>query len=234
MQLLRVIILPALLFILPVSLVAQQGRPASPRGEASTQVGGSYDAEGRFGGGSWIVVDYGRPILRGRQNMFGSGDTYGDTFLRDAPLWRIGANQSTRFMTETDLMFGDKRLPAGEYSTFADLKPGEWTLAFSTWGVKTRLSRGKPGRPLGVLRVHPRTGRAPYHDEGDHPPDVSRPADHHLHGHDARGWELHHLVGRPICYDAVQSGSLGRLDPGHHGLACMDSSRRPRAVDFES
>ncbi len=155
MQLLRVIILPALLFILPVSLVAQQGRPASPRGEASTQVGGSYDAEGRFGGGSWIVVDYGRPILRGRQNMFGSGDTYGDTFLRGAPLWRIGANQSTRFMTETDLMFGDKRLPAGEYSAFADLKPGEWTLAFSTWGVKQDYREENPDALWGSYEYTP-------------------------------------------------------------------------------
>ncbi len=155
MQLLRVIILPALLFILPVSLVAQQGRPASPRGEASTQVGGSYHAEGRFGGGSWIVVDYGRPILRGRQNMFGSGDTYGDTFLRGAPLWRIGANQSTRFMTETDLMFGDKRLPAGEYSAFADLKPGEWTLAFSTWGVKQDYREENPDALWGSYEYTP-------------------------------------------------------------------------------
>tara|TARA_Y100000588_G_scaffold384140_2_gene474806 strand:+ start:1608 stop:1922 length:315 start_codon:yes stop_codon:yes gene_type:complete len=33
-------------------------------------------------------------------------------------------------------VFGDQRLPAGEYSIFADLEEDQWTLVFSTWGVK--------------------------------------------------------------------------------------------------
>ena len=111
-----------------------QDRRASPRGEAATQVGGGYDAEGSYSG-SWVVVTYGRPILRGR-DLFGSGDEYGQQFLRGAPLWRVGADQSTRFMTETDLMFGGERLPAGEYSVFAELSEDEWTLVFSNWGAK--------------------------------------------------------------------------------------------------
>ena len=111
-----------------------QDRRASPRGEAATQVGGGYDAEGGYNG-SWVVVTYGRPILRGR-DLFGSGAEYGQQFLRGAPLWRVGADQSTRFMTEVDLMFGGERLPAGEYSVFAELSEDEWTLVFSNWGAK--------------------------------------------------------------------------------------------------
>ena len=111
-----------------------QDRRASPRGEAATQVGGGYDDEGSYSG-SWIVVTYGRPILRGR-DLFGSGNEYGQQFLRGAPLWRVGADQSTRFMTEVDLMFGGERLPAGEYSVFAELSESEWTLVFSNWGAK--------------------------------------------------------------------------------------------------
>jgi hypothetical protein len=90
------------------------------------------------------VVDYGRPILRGRENMFGSGDTYGDRFLLGAPIWRIGANLTTRFHTGTDLMFGNQRLPAGEYSIFAELAEDEWTLVFSTWGVKLTFPETNP------------------------------------------------------------------------------------------
>lgn len=146
--------LVAALAVLP-HLASAQDRIASPRGEAATQVGGAYDEGGAYEGGAWIVVDYGRPILRGRENMFGSGDTYGDAFLLGAPIWRIGANQSTRFMTEVNLMFGDQRLPAGEYSIFADLEEDEWTLVFSTWGVKQSFQEDNPDALWGAFGYTP-------------------------------------------------------------------------------
>ena len=140
---LRVLTCAAFLFVLPVSLEGQARLP-SPRGEATTQIGGGYDADGAYQGGFWIVVDYGRPILRGRTNLFGSGATYGDRFLLGAPNWRIGANLTTRFHAGADLMFGNQRLPAGEYSIFADLEEDEWTLIFSTWGVKGDFQEANP------------------------------------------------------------------------------------------
>ncbi len=130
----------ALAFAIPPTLDAQD-RIASPRGEAATQVGGSYD-DGRYTGGSWIVVDYGRPITRGR-DVFGSGDDYGRMITTGA-VWRLGANQGTRFMTEADLMFGDQRLPAGEYTIFAELSEDEWTLIFSNWGAKANFQEDNP------------------------------------------------------------------------------------------
>ena len=123
--------------------IQAQDRPLSPRGEAATHVGGAYNAEGSYENGSWVVVTYGRPILRGR-DLFGSGDEYGQAFLRGAPVWRVGADQSTRFMTETDLTFGGERLPAGEYSVFAELSEDEWTLIFSNWGVKNDFREENP------------------------------------------------------------------------------------------
>ncbi len=140
---LRVLTCATFLLVLPISTEGQARLP-SPRGEATTQIGGSYDTNGAYQGGFWIVVDYGRPILRGREKMFGSGATYGDGFLLGAPTWRIGANLSTRFHAGTDLMFGDQRLPAGEYSIFADLAEGEWVLIFSTWGVKQTFQENNP------------------------------------------------------------------------------------------
>ena len=151
---LRLLMCFALFLTFPVAANSQEMRRMSPRGEAATQVGGAY-VDGQFQGGSWIVVTYGRPILRGRQDMFGSGDSYGDGFLLGAPIWRIGADQSTRFMTESDLMFGNDRLPAGEYSIFADLAEDEWVLVFSTWGVKQTFQEQNPNALWGSYEYTP-------------------------------------------------------------------------------
>jgi len=113
-----------LVVLLAVADVAQ-AQPASPRGDAATQIGET-----------WITVNYGRPILRGRTNIFGEGDSYGQTVNANAPVWRAGANQSTRLKTTADLQFGDHTLPAGEYSLFVDLKADGWTLIFSNHTAK--------------------------------------------------------------------------------------------------
>ena len=146
-----------MLFVLVAGLVSvdAQSRPLSPRGQASTQVGGAYNAEGRYEGGSWIDITYGRPILRGRDNIFGSGGEYGQRMYAGAPTWRIGADQSTRFRTEVDLMLGGQRLPAGEYSIFADLAPDEWTLIFSTYGVKQSFREDTPDTLWGAYGYTP-------------------------------------------------------------------------------
>lgn len=123
-----------LVVLLAVADVAQ-AQLASPRGQAATQIGDI-----------WITVDYGRPILRGRTNIFGAGASYGETVNAGAPLWRAGANQSTRFKTDADLKFGDHTLPAGEYSVFVDLKAEGWTLIFSTHAAKANYQ--DPGDAL--------------------------------------------------------------------------------------
>jgi hypothetical protein len=110
--------------------------PASPRGTAATQVSGKWVAEKpgdtpRYREGKWIVVDYGRPILRGRTDIFGTGADYGKAVNAGAPVWRAGANQTTRLRTEAPLVIAGKTLPAGEYSVFVDLKPGAWVLIVS-------------------------------------------------------------------------------------------------------
>ncbi len=124
---------------------SQAQRPASPRGEAAVQVGGEYQ-ERRYVGGKWIAVDYGRPILRGRTGIFGTGDSYGEAVNAGAPVWRAGANKSTRLMTELDLKFGDQVLSAGEYSVFVELKEGDWTLILSTHAAKDGFR--EPGEGL--------------------------------------------------------------------------------------
>ena len=116
-------------------------KPASPAGTAATQIGGKYvEVQGgqRYQDGKWIEVTYSRPIKRGRQNLFGAGADYGKAVSDGAPVWRAGANQTTRFKTEVPLVFDGKTLPAGEYSIFVELKENAWTLIFSNWPAQEK------------------------------------------------------------------------------------------------
>ena len=79
-----------------------------------------------------LVVDYGRPLLRGRTGIFGSGADYGKRVNPDAAIWRMGANDSTRLTTQAALQIGGTTIQPGVYNAFADLKPGAWTLVLNT------------------------------------------------------------------------------------------------------
>ncbi len=134
----RCVVLPCVMMLAAaVSTAAQERRPLSPPGTAATQVGGKWVPgprnESRYEGGKWIEILYNRPILRDRDNIFGSGADYGKQVLAGAPVWRAGANQSTRLKTEVPLEIGGKTVAPGEYTLFIDLKPGAWTLIVSTW-----------------------------------------------------------------------------------------------------
>jgi hypothetical protein len=116
-------------------VVAQAPRAPSPRASAATEIGGKYvpgKPAATYQGGKWIEITYGAPIKRGR-DLFGSGAAYGQALTAGAPVWRAGADVSTRLRTEVPLNFGGKPIPAGEYSLFVDLKPNNWTLIVSTW-----------------------------------------------------------------------------------------------------
>jgi len=116
--------------------LAQSGKPMSPSGTAATQVLGKWSqAENperrQYTDGKWIEIAYSRPILRGRTNIFGKSADYGKAVLAGAPVWRAGANQTTRLKTEAALVIGGKRLEPGDYSLFVDLKENGWTLIVS-------------------------------------------------------------------------------------------------------
>jgi hypothetical protein len=127
----------SLLLAIAVFATAQDRKPMSPAGTAATMVGGTWsapdkDGERKYSGGKWIEVTYSRPMLRGRANIFGQGADYGKTVNGGAPVWRAGANQTTKLATEVPLMIGGKRIEPGSYDLFVDLKDGAWTLIVST------------------------------------------------------------------------------------------------------
>ena len=133
----RALVLSAVLVtVVGILALAQSQKLPSPPGTAAVEVGGKYvnTPDGPvYQGGKWIEMSYGRPIKRGRQNLFGAGADYGKTLYAGAPVWRAGANQTTRLTTEVPLTFDGKVLPPGQYSVFVDLKEKAWTLIFSSW-----------------------------------------------------------------------------------------------------
>jgi hypothetical protein len=115
----------------------EKPKPLSPRGSAATQVAGSWTAgtEGgvpQYSGGKWIEVDYGRPMLRGRKNIFDSGADYGKGVNAGAPVWRAGANSTTKLSTEVPIVIAGKTLQPGTYDVLVELKESGWILILST------------------------------------------------------------------------------------------------------
>lgn len=122
----------AVVLMLMIGGVAAQQparRPASPPGTTSTQVDGK-----------WIDIEYGRPILRGRTNIFGSGADYGKKLYDGGPVWRAGANNTTLLKTEVPLEIGGKRVAPGEYAVLVELKnEKDWTFILSTQARQARF-----------------------------------------------------------------------------------------------
>ena len=117
------------------ALSAQTRRIASPPGASATEVGGRYDEREGYVGGKWLEVRYGRPIKRGR-DLFGPAD-YAEVLNDGGPVWRAGANVSTRLNTEVPIVLGGRTIPPGEYSLFIDLQPKAWILIVSSWPAQT-------------------------------------------------------------------------------------------------
>jgi len=77
--------------------------------------------------GAHITIDYGRPMLKGR-DMLGQ--------LKPGQVWRIGADSPTTLESDKDLDFGGTVVPKGKHIPLAKLvEPGKWTLVFSSKSV---------------------------------------------------------------------------------------------------
>jgi hypothetical protein len=105
----RLAILALLVGLAAISF-AQQDR--QPRGKAETMVQGKK-----------VVIDYGRPALKGR-----SLDELMNSLPEDR-IWRAGENQVTTLETATDLKIGGTAIPAGKYSLYVHAPAeGNWAL----------------------------------------------------------------------------------------------------------
>lgn len=111
-----VILLGLALITLPAT-----GQKPSPPAKAVCQLAG----------GKSITVDYSSPRMRGRK-IYGGLVPWGQ-------VWRAGANEATTFVTDADLMVGDKAVPAGKYTIFTVPNADKWILIVNKktgeWGI---------------------------------------------------------------------------------------------------
>lgn len=118
---------------LPAPATAQR-TPLSPRDTARLELAD----------GAVLMVDYGRPAMRGRRIM-------GELVPWDR-VWRTGANAATGFATAVDLRLGDAGVPRGSYTLYTLPSPGDWTLIVSRqtgqWGTQYDPSRDLVRIPL--------------------------------------------------------------------------------------
>jgi hypothetical protein len=147
------------------ALLGQARRPLSGEGVASAHVLGKWVKVDRetytlggevYQGGKWIDITYGRPLLRGREAFPGSGSEYGKATYAGAPVWRAGANVSTRLKTELPLLIGGKTVAPGEYSLFIELmKPSEWTFIVSSWPANDKYDLSNKEALYGAFNYTP-------------------------------------------------------------------------------
>ncbi len=161
MSLTKAVSIAATVLVAAGLALAQERRPLSPPGTAATMVGGKWgapdkDGERQYSGGKWIEVTYSRPMLRGRTDIFGKGADYGKAVTGGAPVWRTGANQTTKLKTEVPLTIGGKTLEPGSYAVFVDLKETGWTLILSTQPTQDKYDPNDKTKIWGAYGYDPK------------------------------------------------------------------------------
>jgi hypothetical protein len=97
-----------------------------------------------------IKVLYNRPYKKGRE-IFGGLVPYDK-------VWRTGANESTSFETNKDLVIEGKTLKAGKYSLWTLPGPDVWKIIFNSqhgqWGINSKAEANRdPARDVLTVTV---------------------------------------------------------------------------------
>ena len=94
--------------------------PLSPPAHTETTISGKK-----------VSIDYSAPSMRGRKIM-GELVPFGQ-------VWRTGANSATTLKTETDLLIGGQKVPAGTYTIYSLPGENDWKLIINKqtgqWGT---------------------------------------------------------------------------------------------------
>jgi hypothetical protein len=121
----RIAFLMCTVLTLSILSAAQMGGGDKPRPSPAA------NAQCKFADGKSVKVDYSSPRAKGRK-IFGELVPYGK-------IWRTGANESTTFVTDTDVVVGGQNVPAGSYTIFTVPEADKWTLVISKktgeWGT---------------------------------------------------------------------------------------------------
>ena len=108
-------------------------------------------AECKLADGKIVAVDYSSPRAKGRK-IYGELVPYGE-------IWRAGANEATKLVTDTDLSIGGTTVPAGSYTLFTIPNAEKWTLVISKktgeWGTNY------PGPKEDLARIDMKVSKLP-------------------------------------------------------------------------
>src|SRR5579862_9993318 len=117
----KITLFSLLVFMTTMCFAQMGGNKPSPPASASCDLGG----------GKTIKTDYSSPRMKGRK-------IFGDLVPYDK-VWRTGANEATTFVTSSDVVVGDKTVPAGSYTLFTVPGAEKWTLIINKktgeWGI---------------------------------------------------------------------------------------------------
>ena len=111
----------ALLFAQHDASGGGEKKPLSPPAKAEATLAGKK-----------VRIDYSAPSARGRK-IYGALVPYGK-------VWRTGANSATTLTTETDLLIGGTKVPAGTYTLYTVPSEQGWKLIVNKqtgqWGTE--------------------------------------------------------------------------------------------------
>lgn len=101
-----------------------------------------------------IQINYSRPAVRGRK-IIGGLVPYGR-------IWRVGANESTKFRISSDIKVSGMALKKGTYALYAFPNKTEWEIVFhrdtTLWG--DGRDKYNPKKDALRIRLHPRETKA--------------------------------------------------------------------------
>jgi len=120
----------ALLFLLATGAVAPAALAAQVRASERAVLGQTVD-------GTTITMEYARPRLRDRRQIYGKVVTWGE-------VWTPGANWATTFEVDKDITVNGHKLAKGKYSVWMQVQQKEWTVIFDP---KWKLFHTEPPKP---------------------------------------------------------------------------------------
>jgi hypothetical protein len=98
-------------------------------------------------GAAQLLIDYGRPSVRGRT-------VWGGLLVPYNAIWRTGANAATQLSTSTDLVIGGTTVPAGKYTLWTWAAPEGYQLVVNKqtgqWGTEYKADQDLARIPLTV------------------------------------------------------------------------------------
>lgn len=131
--------------------LAAMARAMKPTGTLSVR----DVARGSFGPGGFVLIDYGRPLVRERT-------VWGGALVPYDSVWRAGANDATHLFTTRTLTFEGLTLPPGGYTLWIQhTRSGTWLIVnrqTGQWGTQY-----DPAQDAGRVRMEMRV--APDHVE---------------------------------------------------------------------